>query len=94
MPGNRHQGWLIIIIIFFNLFIFGYIGSSLLRVGSLWLQGAGATLRCSVWASHCGGFSCGAGALGAQASVVAARRLSSCGMQVLEHTGSRARRLQ
>ena len=29
--------------------------------------------------SHCGGFSCcGAWALGAQASVVAARRLSSC----------------
>ena len=34
----------------------------------------GATLRCSVQASHCGGFSCcGAQALGAQASVVVAR---------------------
>ena len=51
----------------------------------LWLQGAGATFHCGVWASHCGGFSCcGAQALGALASVVAARRLSSCGSQALE----------
>ena len=41
---------------------------------------AGATLCCGAWASHCGGFSCcGAGALGARASVVVARGLSSCG---------------
>ena len=40
----------------------------------------GATLRCGVWASHCGGFSCcGARALGARASVVVAHGLSSCG---------------
>ena len=37
-------------------------------------------LCCGVRASHCGGFSCcGARALGAWASVVAARGLSSCG---------------
>ena len=43
---------------------------------------AGATLRCSVWASYCGGFSCcGARALGVWASVVVARGLSSCGSQ-------------
>ena len=37
-------------------------------------------LRCGAQASHCGGFSCcGAQALGAQATVVAIRRLSSCG---------------
>ena len=37
-------------------------------------------LRCSAWASHCGGFSCcGSRALGAWASVVVAHRLSSCG---------------
>ena len=37
-------------------------------------------LRCSVQASYGGGFSCsGAQALGTQASVVVARRLSSCG---------------
>ena len=43
---------------------------------------AGAILHCSAWASHCGGFSCcGVWALGMQASVVAARGLSSCGMR-------------
>ena len=43
---------------------------------------AGATLRCSARASHCGGFSCcRTRALGVWASVVAARRLSSCGAQ-------------
>ena len=37
------------------------------------------------WASHCCGFSCcGARALGAQASVDAARELSSCGSRALE----------
>ena len=36
-------------------------------------------------ASHCCGFSCcGARALGAQASVVVAPRLSSCGLRALE----------
>ena len=45
----------------------------------------GATLRCSVQASHWGGFSCcGAWALGMQASVAVARGLSSCGSQALE----------
>ena len=39
----------------------------------------------SLRASHCGGFSCcGAQALGAQASVVVARGLSSCGSWALE----------
>ena len=43
-------------------------------------------LRCGAWASHCGGFSCcGAQALGARASVVVVRGLSSCGSQALEH---------
>ena len=37
-------------------------------------------LRCGAQASHRGGFShCGAQSLGARASVVVARRLSSCG---------------
>ena len=41
---------------------------------------AGATLHCSVRASHCCAVSCcRARALGAQASVVVARELSSCG---------------
>ena len=42
-------------------------------------------LYCGAWASHCVGFSCcRAQALGAQASVVVAHRLSSCGSQALE----------
>ena len=42
-------------------------------------------LRCYVWASHCGGFSCcGAWALGTWTSVVVAFRLSSCGSRALE----------
>ena len=40
---------------------------------------------CGAWASHCGGFFCGAQALGWWASVVAARGLYSCGYQALEH---------
>ena len=39
----------------------------------------GATLPCGAWASHCGGFSCGARALGTRASVVVAHGLSNCG---------------
>ena len=46
----------------------------------------GATLCCSVRASHHSGFfGCGARALGARASVVVARKLSSCGSRALEH---------
>ena len=70
--------------IYFILF-FGCIGSSLLHPGFLQLQQTGATLRCGVRASHCGGFSCcGARALGTQASVVVARGLNSCGFWALE----------
>ena len=58
---------------FIYLFIFGWVGSSLLRSGFLELRRAGATLCCGARASHCSGFSCcGARALGAQASVVVA----------------------
>ena len=67
-------------------FFFGCVGSSLLHAGFLWLQRVGATVRCGVWASHCGGFSCcRARALGTRASVVVAHGLSSCGSQALEH---------
>ena len=53
------------------LFIFGCIGSSLLRAGFLYLRRAGATLRCGARASSYGGFSCcGARALGMRTSVV------------------------
>ena len=68
------------------LFIFGCVGSLLLRTGFLQLRRAGATLRCGARASHCSGFSCcGARALGAPASVVVATRA-----QQLWLAGSRA----
>ena len=83
--------FLFLINLFFNFyFIFGCVGSSLLHAGFLQLQGAGATLRCSVRASHCGGFSCcGARPLDTQASVVVA-----CGLQQLWLSDSRARAQQ
>ena len=52
----------------------------------LQLWQAGATLHCNVQSSHCSGFfCCRACALGMQASVVVAHRLSSCGLRGLEH---------
>ena len=86
--------------LFFYLFIiFGCIGSSLLHAGCLQLRRAGATPHRGARASHCGGLSrCGARALGARASVVAAHRLSSCGSQALERRlsscGARAQLLR
>ena len=45
----------------------------------------GATLCCRVRASDCGGFSsCGARALGVEATVVVVRGLSSFGLRALE----------
>ena len=45
----------------------------------------GLLSHCDARASHCGGFSCcRARALGTQASVVVACRLSSCGSRALE----------
>ena len=59
----------------------------------------GATICCGAQASHCRGFSCCRGrALGARASVFAARRLSSCGSRALERglssCGARAQLLR
>ena len=82
---------------FLIYFIFGCIGSLLLHTGFLQLRQSGATLRCSVQASHCGGFSCcGAWALGAWASVVVAHELSSCSRALerrLSSCGTRAQLL-
>ena len=70
----------------FILFIFGCVGSSLLRGGFLQLRQAGTTLLCSAQASHCSGFSCcGAQALGMQASAVVACGLQSTGSEVVAH---------
>ena len=87
------------ILFYFYLFIFGCVRSSLLCVGFLQLWRAGATLRCSARASHCGGFSCcGARTLGRRASVVVECGLSSCGLRSLERMlsscGSRAQLLR
>ena len=77
-----------VILFYFILFIFGCVGSSLLHVGFLQLRRAGVTLRCGARASHCSGFShCGARALGARASVVAAHGLSIV-THGLQSTGS------
>ena len=49
------------ILFFINLFFFLIYWLRwvlLLRTGFLYLQRAGATLRCSAQASHCGGFFC------------------------------------
>ena len=67
-----------------SLSVFCCSGSSLLCAGFLSLQRAGATLHCGAQASRCGGFSCGAQALGTQASVIAACRISSCGSLALD----------
>ena len=52
-------------------------------LGFIWLRRAGATLYCN--AALCCGFSCGAWALGTQASVFVAQRHSSCSTRALEH---------
>ena len=73
------------------LFIFGHVRSSLLCVGFLQLQQAGAPLRCGAQPSHCSDFSCfRAQAPGTRASVVVALRLNSFGVQAqqLWHMGS------
>ena len=86
------------IIFFCSSFIFSYI-NWLFHINWLFcifitacrfsqLQQVGATLCCSVQASHCGGFcSYRAQTLGVRVSVVAAHGLSSCGSQALELAG-------
>ena len=66
----------------FYLFIFDCVGSSLLRVGFLYVWREGATLRCNARESHCRGFS----RCGARVPVVVAHGLSSCGSWALEHS--------
>ena len=58
--------------------VFGCTGSPSLLVGFLWFPRIGAALGWGVRAAPCGGFSCcRAQALGLQASVLVAHRLSS-----------------
>ena len=70
---------------FFLLYYFIYLFLAVLGLCCMQaffqLRRAGAALHCGAWASHCGGFSCGARALVTEALVVVALRLSSCGLQ-------------
>ena len=85
-----HRGlWMTCLIFFFiNLFYFIYFWLRWVFIAAcglslaVWSRGY-PSLR--VWDSHCAGFSCGARALGAQASVVVVLGLSSCGSWALEH---------
>lgn len=55
---------------FIYVVIYGCAGSSLLHASFLWLQQAGAILRCGGQTSHCSVFFCGALAQSTDASVV------------------------
>ena len=72
---------------FFNLFILFLVALGLCSAPAfLWLWRARATLCCGVRAYHCSGFSCcGAQALGARISVVAAHGLLSAGSVIVAH---------
>ena len=66
-------------IVCFFVFVFcffGCVGSLLLHAGFFQLRPVGATLRCSAWASHCGGFS------------VAEHGFQARRLQQLQHVGS------
>ena len=69
------------VVVFFKFILFlAVLGLLLLLVGFSLVVVSRATLHCGARASHCGGLSCcGARALGAQASVIVAHGLSSCG---------------
>ena len=69
----------------FNLFYFWLCWVFIAVHGLSLVAVSGGYSSCGVRASHCSGFSCcRAQALGARASVVAARGLGSCGSHALE----------
>ena len=78
---------ILIYFIYLNFyFIFGCVGSFAARGLSLVVASGGYSLLwCTVFSLRWLLFCCGARALGAQASVVVARELSSCGSRALEH---------
>ena len=77
---------------FIYLFIFGYTGCSLLHAALRQLLRVGATLCCSAWAPHWGGFSCyGAQALehtGFNCCGLWAHQLRLEGLVALQHVES------
>ena len=93
---KRWINFIFIDLFIFCLFIFGCIGSSLLRAGFLQLWRAEATLRGGARASYCDGFSCcRAWALGTRAqqlwlasSRVQAQQLWCTGLVTTVHVGS------
>ena len=72
---------------FVCLFVFGYIGSLLLRAGFLYLWRVGLLFVVVHGLFIVVASRCGAQAIGTRASVVATRGLSSCGMRALECAG-------
>ena len=95
MVQERKQERLVFYLLFIYFILFIYLFLALLGLCCC----TRAFSSCGAWASHCGGFSCcGAQALGAWASVVAARGLSSCGSRALERRlsscGARAQLLR
>ena len=90
--------FIVFIYLFVYLFVCGFIGSPLLHAGFPQPWRAGATPHRGVGTPHCGRLPhCGAQAPGTQASVVVARRLSSCGSRApelrLSSCGTRAQPL-
>ena len=69
----------------FLKFTFSCAGSALLHGLFSRREEQGLLSSCSVRASHCVGFSCGAWDLGARTYVIAAHGLSNCSSQALEN---------
>ena len=67
---------------FIDFFIFGCTESVALCELSIVVK-SGATLPCSAWACHCGGFSCKTQLLGVRASVVVVCGLLGVGASVV-----------
>ena len=72
--------------LFFKFYFFDCAGSSLLHGLRLVVE-SGAALQCRVPASHCGGFSCGAWAVGCRLNSRVAWPLLLCGMWDLPGSG-------
>ena len=85
LPGNQQlwgpfcPPWCMNTLGDFLLLIYGCAGSLLFCVGFLSLGRVGATLRCGVQPSHCGGFFC------CRAQALGRTGFSSCGSLALEH---------
>ena len=89
-PSSATNGcglfWLLLLLFCLFVFYLSALGLGCCAQAFSNCRERGATLRCSVWASHCGGFyCCGARAPGMRASVVVPRGLQSTGSAVVAH---------